>query len=79
MDFARIRRFLGLTQRDVSVATGILLSRISGAERDLIQLTRSEREVLITFLRTRLRVVLGGSEAEAPGDVLGLIEGHDDS
>jgi hypothetical protein len=58
MESARIRRFLGLTQRDVSTATGILISRISACERGVLRLSSSERAVLRAFLRDRLQVVL---------------------
>ena len=62
--FARVRRFLDLSQRDVSVGTGILISRISGAERGVIELTVSEKIVLREFLERRLRVAL-----EAEGEM----------
>jgi len=57
-ELARVRRFLGLTQRDVSACTGILISRLARAERGVAPLTRAEEVVLRAFLARRLRVVL---------------------
>jgi len=80
-DFARIRRFLGLTQRDVSAATSILISRLSGAERGVIELTQTELVVLRTFLARRTRVVFEVEEAgcakRKPNVVLQRTPGED--
>jgi hypothetical protein len=80
-DFARVRRFLGLTQRDVSAATSILISRLSGAERGVIALTNTERVVLQTFLARRVRVAFEAQKAgcanRAPG-VLVQFTGRED-
>jgi transcriptional regulator with XRE-family HTH domain len=59
MEAARIRRFLGLTQQDVSTATGITVSRLSAAERGIADLNPTEEAVLEAFLGRRLCILLG--------------------
>jgi hypothetical protein len=51
---ARIRRFLGLTQFDVSVGTAIPLSRLSSFERGSCDLDSVQRAALERFLSSRL-------------------------
>jgi transcriptional regulator with XRE-family HTH domain len=55
----RLRRFLGLTQIDVALATGISVSRISLSERGSIEcrLTDSENHAVSEYLADRLRIL----------------------
>jgi hypothetical protein len=53
----RLRRFLGLTQLDVTLATGISVQRLSRAENCLLDLTPSEEQAVSYYLAARLRIV----------------------
>jgi hypothetical protein len=53
----RLRRFLGLTQTDVEIATGISIRRLSLAEHGSIKLTDSEEQAISEYLSDRLRIV----------------------
>jgi transcriptional regulator with XRE-family HTH domain len=53
----RLRRFLGLTQADVEIATGISIRRLSLAERGSVRLTASEECAVSEYLADRLRIV----------------------
>lgn len=55
-DLSRLRRFLGLTQLDVSLASGITVDRISKAERELVLLTETEKYLVFRYLEARLRI-----------------------
>jgi transcriptional regulator with XRE-family HTH domain len=72
-EYARIRRFLGLTQRDLSLATGVSINRISALERGISRLTKPEREVLMNFLSRRLHVTL---ESDQPSPTSGRPTHH---
>ena len=63
-DFARIRRFLGLTQFDVAVGTGVPLGRIGLAERGRIQVNACEEKAISNFLESRLKIALEGTNGE---------------
>ena len=66
---ARIRKFLDLTQRAVSLGTGIAIGRISAFERGACRLNPAEEGVLRSFLRTRLEIALEADrEAAASGE-----------
>jgi hypothetical protein len=53
----RLRRFLNLTQLDLYLATGIPISRISAAERGLVNLSETEERIASAFLSERLRTL----------------------
>lgn len=53
----RLRRFLGLTQADVELATGISVRRLSLAENGSVKLTDSEERAVSEYLADRLEVV----------------------
>jgi transcriptional regulator with XRE-family HTH domain len=55
--FCRLRRFLGLTQLDLEIATGISVRRISLAENGSITLTEPEECAIFEYLADRLRIV----------------------
>ena len=55
--FCRLRRFLGLTQLDLEIATGIPVRRISLAEHGSIRLTEPEESAVFEYLAARLRIV----------------------
>jgi len=63
-ELRRIRNFLGLTQMLVSVATGISVYRLSGAENGRLALNRTERAVLENYYKTKLRIL---AEAKQEG------------
>jgi len=73
----RVRRFLGLRQIDVEIATGIPVKRLSAAERGVLRLNHLEESLVSSYLRDRLRIVqdLSGNgraiEELTPGDVEG--------
>jgi hypothetical protein len=52
----RIRGFLQLNQRDVELATGIPVYRLSKAEQGVISLNDAERRVLESFYRVRWKM-----------------------
>lgn len=54
-DYWRIRRFLGLTQQDVSFATGVSVQRIASGERGLITFNRVERGLVESYLNDKLQ------------------------
>ncbi|MGC1418439.1 MAG: hypothetical protein WA817_24355 [Candidatus Acidiferrum sp.] len=56
--FARIRRFLYLTQFDVAVATGVPLGRVGAGERGVVFLNHCETKSISNFLESRLRMTL---------------------
>ena len=55
MDYKRVRNFLGLSQVLVSVATGISIHRLGGAENGRLTLNRAERAVLEHFYKAKLK------------------------
>jgi len=57
MELRRIRNYLGLSQVLVSVATGISLYRLSGAENGRLTLNRTEKSVLENFYKARLKIL----------------------
>jgi hypothetical protein len=69
--FARIRRFLLLTQFDVAVATGVPLGRVGAGERGAVCLDHCELKSISNFLEFRLRMTLEAdgerSELETEG------------
>jgi transcriptional regulator with XRE-family HTH domain len=64
----RLRRFLGLTQRDVAEATGIALSRLAKAESRFGQLSDGEEATIREYLAGYLQMVRQ-VEAEAQQQV----------
>jgi hypothetical protein len=70
-DFARIRRFLGLTQFDIAVATAVPLGRVGASERGTITLNHCEEKAISNFLESRLRVTL---ETDAEGAARPVLE-----
>jgi hypothetical protein len=57
MEFRRVRNYLGLSQVLVSVATGISIGRLSGAENGRLTLNGTEERVLSEFYKAKLRNV----------------------
>ena len=55
-NLCRLRRFLGLTQLEVSLASGIPVDRISKAERELVLLTNTENQLITRYLEARYRI-----------------------
>ena len=53
-DYWRIRRFLGLRQLDVSLATGVPIQRLSLAEHGRLELDNTEARLVEGFLADRL-------------------------
>ena len=54
-DYYRIRRFLGLRQLDVSLATGISVQRIALGERGLTTFNGVERGLVESYLKDKLQ------------------------
>jgi hypothetical protein len=52
----QLRRFLGLRQIDVEIATGIPVRRLSLAERGLLELNEPEKRLIVAYLSDRLRI-----------------------
>ena len=71
IDFGRIRRFLGMTQFDVAVATGVPLGRVGASERGRVQLNHCEELASRNFLERRLKVFFESEQEESaqPGAV----------
>jgi transcriptional regulator with XRE-family HTH domain len=57
MDIRRLRNFLGLSQTDVSTATGISVGRLSGAENRRLFLNATERRALEEFYKARMQML----------------------
>jgi transcriptional regulator with XRE-family HTH domain len=57
MDIRRLRNFLGLSQNDVSAATGISVGRLSGAENRRLFLNPTEMRSLEEFYKARMRML----------------------
>ena len=53
-DYWRYRRFLGLTQQDVSFATGVTVNRIAASERGKLTLNRTERALIERYLTDKM-------------------------
>ena len=53
----RLRRFLGLRQIDVELATGVAIHRLSLSERGLLLLSDAEQSLVSAYLRDRLKIV----------------------
>jgi hypothetical protein len=66
--FLRLRRYLLLEQIDVSLATGIPVSRISLGERGLIDFNAVERSLLDDFFQMKLRAFGYGSGLLKPNE-----------
>ena len=66
-DYARIRRFVGLTQQDVSNATGISMSKVSANETGRGNLNSAEDRVLRNYLSARLRIALEAGNGKTIG------------
>lgn len=64
MELRRVRNYLGLTQFLVCVATGISVSRLSGAENGRLTLNRTEKAVLEDFYKAKLQIL---AEAKRDG------------
>jgi transcriptional regulator with XRE-family HTH domain len=64
MELRRVRNYLGLSQIIVSVATGISIGRLSGAENGQLTLNRTEKAVLEDFYRAKLQIL---AEAKRDG------------
>jgi hypothetical protein len=60
-DFRKIRKFLELSQVQVSLATGIPTSRIGAIERNRVKATALQERLIGNFLEARLRCELGDS------------------
>ena len=73
-DFARVRRFLGKTQFDIAVGTGVPLGRIGGAERGSIRLNHCETLAISNYLEKWLRYALGDGEKKVPSELQRLVE-----
>ncbi len=63
-ELARLRRYLALTQRDVSMCTGIPMWAISAAESGRRPLNEAQARVLREFLGTRLQILREGNRLE---------------
>jgi hypothetical protein len=57
MELRRVRHFLGLSQILVSVATGISVYRLAGAENGRLELNTSERRSLEQFYEEKLKIL----------------------
>jgi|GEM_PF-3669271 len=57
MELRRVRNFLGLSQVLVSVATGVSVYRISGAENGRLDLNDTERRALEQFYKQKLKIL----------------------
>jgi len=66
----RVRRFLGLRQIDVEIATGIPVRRLSAAERGVLRLNHLEESLVSSYLHDRLRIVQGVSANDRAIEVL---------
>ena len=77
-ELARVRRFLGLSQRDLSLGTSIPIHKISGAETGRAQLSRPEEQVLRTFLEDRIRLLLQNWGKEEREPAIALLSGEGD-
>lgn len=66
MPYLRLRRFLLLEQLDVSLGTGIPVSRISQGERGIISFNRVERGLLDDYFKEKLRAFGYGSRLLKP-------------
>ena len=67
MVLRRVRNYLGLSQVLVSVATGVSVYRISGAENSRLRLNATEKRVLEDFYKSKLAILAevkraGGAE-----------------
>jgi transcriptional regulator with XRE-family HTH domain len=65
MNIRRVRNFLGLTQAEVSAATGVSIVRLSAAENGRASLNPTEMRALEEFYKARMRMV---AEANQDGD-----------
>jgi transcriptional regulator with XRE-family HTH domain len=54
----RMRNFLGLTQREVELATGVPSYRISEAESGRRALDEVQQRALVTFLRSQFSALM---------------------
>lgn len=54
----RLRGFLGLTFRDIELATGISAARLCAAERARLELSEAELRILKVFLYEQLKAVV---------------------
>ena len=57
MELRRVRNFLGLSQVLVSVATGVSVYRLSGAENRRLELNSVERRALEQFYEQKLKIL----------------------
>ena len=57
MELRRVRNFLGLSQVLVSVATGVSVYRISGAENGRLKLNATEQRALEQFYKQKLKIL----------------------
>jgi transcriptional regulator with XRE-family HTH domain len=64
---SRLRRFLGLTQLDVALATGIAIGRLSRAERGL--LAETEERLVAAYLAARMRIEAASDRASGASHV----------
>jgi hypothetical protein len=60
-DYRKVRRFLDLTQPNVSYATGIPVYKLSQAERGLVSLSPCEEIALRDFLEARLESAMANA------------------
>lgn len=58
----RLRGFLGLTLKDIELATGISATRLSAAERGRLELNDTEVGVLKAFLYAQLKAVVDAED-----------------
>jgi hypothetical protein len=68
MELRRIRDFLGLSRVLVSVATGISMYRIAGAENGRLKLNLTERSLIEQFYKQKLKI-LAESRPRAQGEL----------
>jgi transcriptional regulator with XRE-family HTH domain len=66
---SRLRRFLGLTQLDVALATGIAIGRLSRAERGLLTLAETEERLVAAYLAARMRIEAASDRASGASHV----------
>lgn len=71
----QLRRFLGLRQIDVEIATGVSVKRLSAAERGRLELSDAEKMLVVTYLNDRLRVARDLSVETPDSDRAGSHDG----
>lgn len=75
-DYWRYRRFLGLTQQDISFATGVTVQRIAASERGKVILNRTERALIERYLTDKILQLEGAREFYFPANESSLEVAH---